>query len=464
VERNVDWNINTSVNSIAWPPLPATSGAARLAVLFQLEQSQWWSEEKIRQHQFLQLVPLLKHSASHVPYYQDKLKGLPLSSPLTEEQWSSIPILTRDMVQKSGDQLRATAIPKSHGKLSKQFTSGSTGKPVEVLGTDITAFFWNVFTLRDHLWHGRTLDNKLAVIRRTLDERAKAPHGMPSKNWGRATAGMVTTGPTSLLSIFTPVSEQVKWLIKEQPDSLLTNPSVLQDLAFYCKREGIDIPSLKEVRTISEALPEGLRELCDEVWGAKLVDVYSSIELGYLAMQCPKHEHYHVQSEGVLVEVLDENNKPCSPGEVGKIVITNLHNYATPLIRYELGDYVEVGEPCDCGRGLPVIKKIQGRYRGMITLPSGERSWPDVGLVKLQDIAPIEQFQLVQKSLQDIVVKLVLPRPMKEEEKQTLTELFHQTLRHPFNITFEQLDDIPRSPGGKYEEFISELESAPKVK
>lgn len=453
----MDWNINSSITGIQWPALPTPVAAGRLAALFQIEQSQWWSQEKLRQHQFVQLRPLLKHSAQYVPYYKNKLKDLLSSDGPSEEEWLGIPILTRDEVQKNGDLLRAKAMPQGHGKISKQFTSGSTGKPVEVLGTDITNFFWNVFTLRDHLWHGRSLDSKLAVIRRSMNEEAKPPHGMTSKNWGNATAGVIETGPTSLLSVFTLVSEQMDWLLREQPDYLLTHPSVLQDLALYCRSNNIEIPSLREVRTISEALPDGLRELCEEVWGVKLVDVYSSIELGYLALQCPDHDHYHIQSEGVLIEILDADGKPCSPGESGRVVVTNLHNYATPLIRYELGDYAEVGEPCACGRGLPVIKRIQGRYRGMITLPSGERSWPDLGIIKLQKIAPIEQFQVVQHTLDDIEVKLVLSRPIREQERDELTNMFHETLRHPFNIKIVQLDEIPRSAGGKYEEFISML-------
>jgi len=456
------WKIDSSVTGVQWPPIPGSGGATRLATLFQIEQSQWWSEEKLRQHQFLQLKPLLAHCKRHVPFYIDKLQHIKLSQPLSEEAWLEIPLLTRDMVQSNGNLLRSNAIPPSHGKLSRQFTSGSTGKPVEVLGTEVTNFFWNVFTLRDHLWHKRNLDGNLAVIRRTMSEDAKPPVGLVSENWGQATGGVIATGPTSMISIFTPISEQVKWLVKQQPDILLTNPSVLQDLALYCQRENIELSSLTEVRTISEALPDGLRALCKETWGVKLVDVYSSIELGYLAIQCPDHEHYHIQSEGVLIEVLDDSGKPCSPGEVGRVVVTNLHNYATPLIRYELGDYAEVGEPCDCGRGLPVIKRIQGRYRGILTLPSGERSWPDLGIVKLQKIAPVQQFQVVQHSLEDIEVKLVLSHPITDKEKDDLTKMFHQTLGYPFNVNIVQLDDIPRSAGGKYEEFVSMLKNTPQ--
>jgi len=401
------WKIDSSISGVKWPPIPEPGGATRLAALFQIEQSQWWSEEKLKQHQFQQLQLLLAHCKRHVPFYAEKIQHIKLSQPLTEETWLTIPLLTRDMVQNNGQQLRSTAIPPSHGKLSRQFTSGSTGKPVEVLGTDVTNFFWNVFTLRDHLWHKRNLNSNLAVIRRTMSEKAKPPLGQVSKNWGQATGGVIETGPTSMISIFTPISEQVKWLVNQQPDILLTNPSVLQDLALYCQRENIELPSLTEVRTISEALPDGLRALCKETWGAKLVDVYSSIELGYLAIQCPDHEHYHIQSEGVLVEILDDNGKPCSPGEVGRVVVTNLHNYATPLIRYELG-------------------------------------------------------QVVQHSLEDIEVKLVLSRPITEKEIDDLTRMFHQTLGHPFNVTIVQLDDIPRSVGGKYEEFVSMLKDAPQ--
>jgi phenylacetate-CoA ligase len=463
-EKSVDWNIISSVTGIQWPALPAPVGAARLAVLFEIEQSQWWPEAKLRQYQYSQLRPLLKHCNEQVPYYKGMFKNLLSSNVMTDEQWLNIPLLTRNIVQANGDMLRANTMPPGHGALTKQFTSGSTGKPVEVLGTDITSFFWNVFCLRDSLWHQHDLNANMVVVRRTQDKLAVLPHGQHYDNWGRATNSVIKTGPSSMLSIFTPISELAVWLQKEQPDYLLTNPSVLQDLALYCQRENIKFPTLRQVHTISEALPDGLRALCKEVWGVSLVDVYSSIELGYLALQCPQNEHYHIQSEGVLIEILNDDGRPCAPGEVGRVIVTNLHNYATPLIRYELGDYAEVGEPCSCGRGLPVIKRIQGRYRGMVTLPSGERSWPDLGLVKLNKIAPIQQFQVIQHSLQDIEVTLVLPRPIQPDERANLIALFHHTLRYPFNIVINQVAEIPRSVGGKYEEFISRLGCSPVVR
>ena len=449
--------ISSSVEGIDWPALPSSIGAGRLSALFQMEQSQWWPQEKVRKQQFKQIDALLRHSVQHVPYYREILGKVITGQALNEEQWHNIPLLTRDTLQRVGNKLRAETVPPDHGKLLLQRTSGSTGKPVEILATELTNFFWNVFTLRHTLWHHSDISGKLAVIRHLKDDNAKPPHGIRSKNWGSATAGMSETGICVMINIHTPISEQAAWLEKEQPDYFMTHPSVLQELALHCQREGVQFPFLREVYTISEALPDGLRELCQKVWGVKLIDLYSTIELGYLALQCPEHEHYHVQSEGVLLEVLDDNGKPCTPGQVGKVVVTSLHNFATPLIRYELGDFAEVGEPCPCGRGLPVIKRILGRYRNLVTLPNGERCWPKFGIGEILKIAPVSQFQAIQHSVQDIEFLLVMKRALNDEENYKLNKLFRNNLHQEMNITIREVDDIPRSASGKYEEFVSRL-------
>lgn len=450
-------NILSTVEGIDWPALPDASAAARLALLFQLEKSQWWSPETLREQQLKQVKRLLHHCVTQVPHYRNTLHGLIPPETLSEEEWSKIPILTRGEVQQYSSQLVAEQYPRGHGQSRAKRTSGSTGKPIETRGTELTGFFWRVFTLREHLWHQRDLGGKLAVIRYTEDETAVPPHGSRSSIWGRSTTGLYETGPSVLLSIFTPISEQVTWLQKEAPDYILTHPSIIQDLALYCLREGIQLPSLREIRTISEMLPDGLRELCQKVWGIRLVDTYSTIELGYLAFQCPSYEHYHVQSEGVLLEILDDAGKPCAPGETGRVIVTDLHNYVFPLIRYEVGDYAEVGEPCACGRGLPVIKRIHGRYRNLLTMPSGERHYPRLGIQDLHEIAPVQQFQAVQHTLNEIEIRLIMPRPIEADEKEKLTSLFKKMMGDYFTFEIRQVESLQRSASGKYEEFISAL-------
>jgi phenylacetate-coenzyme A ligase PaaK-like adenylate-forming protein len=214
------------------------------------------------------------------------------------------------------------------------------------------------------------------------------------------------------------------------------------------------------VRTLGESLDPETRALCREAWGVPLTDMYSAEECGYIALQCPEGEHYHVQSEGVLVEVLDEQGAPCAPGQVGRVALTPLHNFATPLVRYELGDYAEVGEPCACGRGLPVLKRVLGRVRNMLLTADGRRFWPLFGGRGFGDIAPVLQHQAVQKALDLVELRLVVASPLSAEQERRLEERALSRLPPGFRIAFSYPARIERSAGGKYEDFVSELDAA----
>ena len=175
-----------------------------------------------------------------------------------------------------------------------------------------------------------------------------------------------------------------------------------------------------------------------------------------MALQCPDFDHYHVQGEVARVEVLDESGRPCPAGAVGRVVVTPLHNLATPLIRYAIGDYAEVGPPCPCGRGLPVLRRILGRTRNMVRLPNGDLHWAALESQRFAEIAPIVQYQLIQTQA-GIEMKLVARRPLDADEEARLRTLVHAALGHPFPVRFTYHDAIPRAAGGKFEEFRSEI-------
>jgi phenylacetate-CoA ligase len=247
------------------------------------------------------------------------------------------------------------------------------------------------------------------------------------------------------------------WLQEHNPDYLLSLASNIKGLAELSLETGIKLQNLREVRTFGEVVSPELRRLCRDAWGVKIADMYSAEEIGYMALQCPEQEHYHVQSESVLLEVLDENNRACGPGEIGRVVITPLHNFAMPLIRYEILDYAERGEVCSCGRGLPVIRRVMGRQRHLITFPDGRRHWPSYPPETWAYVAPIRQYQLIQKALDHIHVKLVMDRQLTQQEEKQIVPLLQKGLGYPFRITFECLDRIERNQNFKYEDFISEV-------
>jgi phenylacetate-CoA ligase len=321
---------------------------------------------------------------------------------------------------------------------------------VRVLSTQLAEILWSAITLREHLWHRRDLSGKLAAIRHAVE-------GARSPAWGKATAGVVTTGPAAGLGIEADTDSQLAWLQRERPDYLLTFPSNAAALARTCLRKGIELHGLREIRTMGEALAGETRELCRAAWGVPLVDLYSAEEVGYIALQCPEHEHYHVQAETRVVEVLDESGQPCPPGGVGRVVVTDLNNFAMPLVRYELGDLAEAGPPCPCGRGLPVLSRILGRVRNMLVTKDGKRYFPTFGTRSMPGLEQLRQHQFVQKTFDLVEGRLVLSAPLDAELEEALRRHVLARLPSGFDVRFVSVDSVPRSPSGKFEDFVSEV-------
>ena len=444
---------------IIWPAIGDSHAAHAMALQYQLEQSQWWDAQDLFTMQMQQLSSLLAFAYSNTTFYKNfySERGFRPKKILNAEIWRKIPIVTRHDIQQSEKELISANFPQHHGSTFDISTSGSTGRQITVKGSQVTQLFWNAFGLRDHLWHQRNLRGKLCVIKLAKNNLGKPPNGSLAKHWGSATDAIYKTGPSALLDISATLEEQANWLLHHQPQYLLTYPSNLLALSEYIQQNNIVLPNLLGIRTLGEIVTPQIRETCNKTWKVPLVDCYSCQEAGYLAIQCPEHDHYHVQSEGVLLEVLDENDSPCSPGEIGRVLITSLHNYATPLIRYENGDYAEVGDECSCGRGLPVLKQIQGRVRNMLLYPNGEKHWPYLGSGWYRETADIQQFQFIQTKLHTIEVHLVVGNMLSSEQENTLKKIIQQSLNYPFNLTFLYHNEIPRSTGGKFEDFISRL-------
>ena len=424
-----------------------------LAMQFQLEQSQWWTPAEMLRHQFVQLTQVLAHASTTVPYYRERLPaaGYQPQGELSLDVFRRVPLLTRTDIQAAGPALLSLAVPAGHGRSVRGSTSGSTGTPIQHWSTDLAAFFVQAFTMRDHLWHGRDLQGKLLAIRFVP---APVTHG----GWFVSEQGesFFETGPSIGVPIHTSVSAQIDQILAHQPDYLQGHASNLRELALQWRERGLPRPNLREVRSFAEVLAPDTRELVREVLAPLVTDVYSAQECGCLALQCPQHEHYHVQSESAYVEILRDDGEPCVPGEIGRVVITTLHNFAMPLIRYDIGDYAEVGSPCDCGRGLPVLTRILGRVRNMMALPSGDKRWPFIGSGYRQ-LAPVRQFQVIQKTIRQVELRLVVERTLTLEEEAKVRAYALERLGHAFDLTVAYCEEIPRSAGGKFEDFKSEV-------
>ena len=445
----------SALTGILWPAVPNHNDALLLAVVRQLEESQWWKPETLLSQQLRQIERVLGHALSTVPYYKQRLGFLAgrKAGTLTLEDFRRIPVLRRADIQEAGAALISTKIPSDHSPVFDIKTSGSTGRPIVTKGTAITGLMLRAANLRYHLWFNRDFSAKTACIRMLRGKQLEAAKANKAVPW----ADGFSSGPMVMRHVTTPLSEQFDWLLDQKPDYLLTFPSNLLALIRLSKERHVKLSALREVITLGEALDPAVREICEKEWGLPVVDAYSSQEFGMLAVQCPAAPHYHVQSENVLVEILDEKDMPCAPGQTGRLVITALHNFATPLIRYEIGDLAIPGESCACGRGLPVITRILGRTRNMLTLPSGEQICPRFIVEDFAFDLPIRQFQIIQENLETLTVRLIADRKLAPKEEERIRKSLIETARHPFKVRIDYVTEIPRSASGKFEEFRSEV-------
>lgn len=447
----------STVASIIWPAIPNTRAAALLALLEQFSRSERTSPEALLTQQFRQLDALAAHAYEHAAFWRERLAGAGYRPGGTLRAiWPALPVLERAELQVQGAAVRCAVIPQGHGGAGEVATSGSTGMPVRVRKSELTTLFWEAVTLRDHLWHGRDFSQVLAGIRWFPDGGALPPDGESWPDWGAPVSTVYASGPAHGLAITATVAQQAAWLARVQPAYLVIFPSLLPDLIRECARQGVRLAALKEVRTVGESVDDAARALCRDAWKVPVHDLYSAQEVGYMTVQCEAGSH-HIQAETVHLEVLNEAGGACAPGETGRIVVTPLHNFATPLFRYAVGDYAEVGAACACGRTLPVLQRILGRARNMLTLPGGGRLWPRLAEMRYHEVLPVRQFQLVQTALDALELRLVADRKGTPEEEARLRQLIGERLGYPFALTVTYLDAIPRSPSGKFEDFRSEL-------
>jgi phenylacetate-CoA ligase len=447
---------------VVWPAVPGQQGVILATLLAQLEQSQWLSAAAIEAAQLSQLRVLIEHAQRHSAFHAKRLAGCrPGQASSLCECLSALPLMRRADLQSSRAEIDCAWLPAEHGEVSVVRSSGSTGEPVSVRRSGLNGLIWMTMTLREHFWQRRDFSQSLAVIRAQLAEEDTERRGVSWADWGSPVNHLFRSGPSYGMNLQTDVRRQAEWLRQINPGYLLTYPSNLTALVGIAEADPDQLAGLgrlKQVRSIGETLPESLRLRCREVLGVEIVDAYSSQELGVIAIECPEGGGYHVMAEGLVLELLRDDGQPCATGETGRVVVTSLHNFATPLIRYDLGDLAEAAGPCVCGRGLPKIRRVLGRIRSLLRMPDGRRFWPFVGAFSYRDIAPVRQFQVVQHSLERATLRLAVERPLSIAEEGALAEKLLEFLGFRCNVEIVYFSpEIPRGPGGKFEDFICEI-------
>ena len=422
--------------------------AAVLQVKLHLRSIEPFSLEMQKKMQESQLRVMFSHAYSHSDWWCKRLAcaGYKHNELSLFEVLSSLPPLLRSDLQENFEAMRAWQQNWSAMDIFISTTSGSTGLPVRVEKfKSAYNVLYGAVSLIDHEWHNRDARLSLAIL--SENEDSVRP------DWGTIFAAIQGSGSVNnRFASSRPLSEHTAWLRDFKPAYLKATSFRAASIAEFIIQQDKTLP-LRQIMSQYERVTPRQRDLCRKAFGAEIIDRYSCEECGWLALQCPKHEHLHVMSGTTIIEIVDENLHHCPVGVPGRVLVTSLYSYAMPIIRYDIGDIAEWGEACDCGIKLPVIKRLWGRKRNSVRLPDGElRPMAYLG-DDVANISVIKEFRLIQQKNGDIDFLIRSDRSLTEKESALLCSYILKIDPHMV-VTIREVSVIDWGDGLKREEFI----------
>lgn len=421
-----------------------------LKILRELERNQWRSLDELQAFQLGELRRLLAHAHANVPYYRRLMDeaGMAPDSLRHTGDLRKLPILTRPLERQIGDERRSTAPPLP--TICKR-TGGTTGEPLMVR-YDVDSDYWReAIKLRGYGWAGhrtgdKTLhfwgvsvrpDNRLLPrIKRELGRAAKRQHYFNCS----------PRGPEELSAL-------VRFIHEERPSAIIAYAQAAADLARYVNRTGLRTWDDMTVICGAERLFPADRAEMEQAFGPDVFETYGCREVMLIGTECKAHDGLHLSMENLLVELVvrdGDRERPAEPGERGEVVITDLHNYGMPFIRYATGDVAVAMEPtaCACGRAHPRIASVEGRVTETLHDSHGNAIDGMIFNLIVALLDDVAQFQAVQHPDSSITLKLL---PKKEISEDSLSQLRYEFGRFipDTEVDIEIVDDIPLTAAGK---------------
>ncbi len=357
------------------------------------ESSQWQPLEEIYDKQWKKLHSLFLWTDEHIPFYRERYKKVRLKPQDVSsfEEFRSLPTLNRtDLYNAKQNGLKTGEFP-----CKETYTTGTSGRKLTV-------------------W--LTPDYNYLVVFPLWRRALKAGGLQPNDRYQRITImggddEYPTLGRPHDITLNDTTSEILLQIKSTKPNAINSDPSMLEYLSLDIIKHGNNPPeSLKRIFTFGDNLTHSARRLIKTAFGCDPIDHYAAREFSSgIAWQCEKRQGYHVNSDNLIVEILDAQGEPVPHGEMGHLVITDLSSRPVPIIRYEIGDIASwQQQPCDCGRSLPCLSSIDGRAIERIMLQSGEWLTPHGINSAIYRVPEVLQYQLREQRTGRIVIDVVL--------------------------------------------------------
>jgi len=413
-------------------------------LLRRYEESQWWDTKRLASLQEEALERLLRHAATRTRHYAEAARAAGLDPMrLTAADLPKFPLLTKiDLVERA-TQLCAPTLP---GTASWKVTGGSTGVAVRLRKNRSATAAEQAASWRSYGWYGiRPGDRQARFWGTPLTGRAALRYRAIDFVLNRERLSAFAFRRTDLRNYF-------ERLQRQRPRWVYGYVSMLVQFAAYCLDEGLPLADLRVAAIVvtSEVLNRSDRALIARAFGAPVYNEYGCGEVGPILYEC-EQGMLHLMAENLFAELVPAPTPSCPTA--CRLVLTDLHNRATPLIRYDIGDHIVPASPCVCGRGLPTFSEVFGRAYDFVEAPDGTRFHGEFFMYHLEAArdrgAPIRQAQFVQDEPDHVLVRVVPAQGYETSHGRDLSAMLAAKSGGRFRVDAITTGEIPRERSGK---------------
>ncbi|CAM4411253.1 phenylacetate--CoA ligase family protein [Paenibacillus tarimensis] len=427
----------------------------------QLKKVEQLDAAAMKATQDAQLTKLLEHAYAHTGYYRKLFEkhGVMAGGKIRLDRFDRLPFLTKEIMRDEFEGLKSDDLASR--SWYENTSGGSTGFQAKFLQDNVYKDWAQANKVLFDEWSGRGIGDKQIRLWGSVRDLlvGKETWRTQAGRWLRNEIWLNAYNMTA-----DRISEYVNTINRFKPVHILSYVESIYELSRYIRQKGIRVHSPRGIMTTAGVLTPEMREMIESTFNTRVFNRYGSREVGDIACECDKHEGLHISEYTHYVEIVRDDGSLAEPGEIGHIAVTQLTNYAMPLIRYRIGDMGAMSEHrCSCGRPQRMLREVTGRESDTFYTPGGGKVH---GTYFTQIFYPeqwIKQYQVVQEQIDEIEVKIVCEEGAvalnsRKDRLDAVKSSIKRAMGDTCRITFTFTDHIPATASGKYRYTISKVD------
>ena len=434
--------------TVLHPLAAAKAGSRHLQHLKYLRRSQFDPPSVVRGRQLARLKTVLRHAYDTVPFYRTAWDdtGVHPNDLKTLDDLKLFPIVTKTDIRTREREFLSTSFDAK--SLIVKRTSGSTGVPLTIRIDEAGKQWKAACTIRSDEWSGYRLGQRVAKVWGNPEYR--------QFGWKGKLRNLLLDRATYLDTLDlddSQILQFVKAVRRKKPGLLFGHAHSLYLFAKRLQTDGIADVRPNGIVCTAMPLHDWQRTVMQDVFGVAPTNRYGCEEVSLIACECEILRGLHVNADSVYLEIENPNER------TGNLLVTDLSNFAMPLVRYRIGDVGALSDRvCECGRGLPLLESIEGREADFVVTPTG-RLISGISLTEnfALHIRGAAQVQVIQETVHHLRIRLVPDERFNHESERQIAKLVNDTFGSGVRHDVECVSSIPQEPSGKYRFCISKV-------